>query len=127
MATIEERCFEKVEKKFGIILKDYQRKSLLSLYCGKDVFLSQPTGSGKSVCYQAFPYFHHYMSCHQTRKGDQEEVIKAIVVVVCPLIALMEDQMTSMKKKGVKGLVISSEKGEHEIMKVGFFPCAVRN
>ena len=51
---------------------------------GKDVLLVMPTGSGKSLCYQ-LPGI--------ARGGT--------TLVISPLIALMEDQVTKLKERGV--------------------------
>ena len=52
---------------------------------GRDVFLTLPTGSGKSVRYVALPLLFDSL-WHQ--EGH-------IVLVVSPLIALMQDQVSS--------------------------------
>lgn len=37
-------------------LKTEQRKAVLQLYEGRDVFVLLPTGYGKSICYQVLPF-----------------------------------------------------------------------
>jgi DNA topoisomerase-3 len=58
---------------------------------GKDVLLVMPTGSGKSLCYQ-LPGI--------ARGGT--------TLIVSPLIALMEDQVASLKARGLKAERIHS-------------------
>lgn len=53
----------------------------------KDVMAVMSTGYGKSLCFQ-FPAFF----------------TKRMVLVVCPLISLMEDQVLAMKKIGIPGI-----------------------
>ena len=80
-----------------IALKEEQKKAILAVYEGKDVFVSLPTGFGKSICFQILPFvFDH--------KGGGNHA----VVVVSPLIALMIDQVQSLRCKGVKAFIISS-------------------
>ena len=43
-----------------IALKEEQKKAILAVYEGKDVFVSLPTGFGKSICFQILPFvFDH--------------------------------------------------------------------
>ena len=37
-------------------LKDEQKKAILAVYKGKDVFVSLPTGFGKSICFQILSF-----------------------------------------------------------------------
>ena len=56
-----------------------QNRAIKSFMEGHDVFISLPTGSGKSLCFSALPYAFDY---HYKRVGS-------IVVVFSPLIALL--------------------------------------
>jgi len=67
-------------------VRPMQLQAIRSFMQGNDVFISLPTGSGKSLCYSVLPYaFDELLN----REGS-------IVVVVSPLIALMKDQVSSM-------------------------------
>ena len=78
-----------------ISLKKEQRSSMEAICNGHDVFVWLPTGYGTSLCYQALPFI---MDCKRGLVGSQE---RSLVLVVSPLIALMVDQVTSLRKRGV--------------------------
>ncbi len=62
-----------------------------SIYSGKDTLAILPTGGGKSLCFQV-PAI-----CHE-----------GITLVITPLISLMEDQVQSLKQKGVRAECLHS-------------------
>ena len=64
----------------------------------KDVFISLPTGSGKSLCYGCLPLVFDHL-----RKNGE----KAIVVVISPLRALMLDQAHGFSSKGVESVYVA--------------------
>ena len=61
-----------------------QQEIIEALIAGEDAFVLMPTGGGKSLCYQV-PALH--------RPG--------VAVVVSPLIALMKDQVDTLRASGV--------------------------
>ena len=64
---------------------------------GNDVFVSLPTGSGKSLCYCLLP-----LAFDLLRQTSQAK--SSIVLVVSPLIALMQDQVRAMNERGVRAV-----------------------
>ena len=66
------------------MLKPEQEAALLSFLGGRDVFVSLPTGYGKSLCYATLPAAFDSL---------RNTLSKSIVLVVSPLIALMKDQL----------------------------------
>jgi hypothetical protein len=71
--------------------RENQKTIIDTLLAGRDVFALMPTGSGKSLCFQ----------------------IPAIIrpgvgVVVSPLIALMQDQVTDLHQVGVRAHFLNS-------------------
>ncbi|MGO4450876.1 DNA helicase RecQ [Phyllobacterium sp. TAF24] len=69
---------------------------------GGDALVLFPTGEGKSFCYQ-IPAL-----CRQ-----------GVGVVICPLIALMRDQVEALKLAGVKAASINSSMSPQEIQSIG--------
>lgn len=68
-----------------------QLEAIEAVLSGSDCFCLMPTGGGKSMCYQV-PAL--------TKPG--------IVLVVSPLIALMENQVSTLKEKGIPAELLSS-------------------
>ena len=44
----------------NLTLKEEQRKTIEAVYQGNSVFVWLPTGFGKSICFQAFPFMIEY-------------------------------------------------------------------
>ena len=78
-----------------------QEDIINSIMSGKDTFAILPTGGGKSICYQ-IPAL----------------LLDGLTIVISPLIALMKDQVDSLKSKGILAEYISSGMGQDEINRV---------
>ena len=66
-----------------------QKSAIDKFVRGYDVFISLPTGSGKSLCYASLPGVFDRL--RQLVKESDRHL--SIVVVVSPLSALMQDQV----------------------------------
>ena len=89
------------------MLKPEQEAALLSFL---GVFVSLPTGYGKSLCYAALPAAfdslrNTFIICTPS---------KSIVLVVSPLIALMKDQVATLSAKGLSVGCITRESSDSE-------------
>ncbi|XP_041005568.1 ATP-dependent DNA helicase Q-like 3 isoform X1 [Juglans microcarpa x Juglans regia] len=78
-----------------------QFEAIEAVLSGRDCFCLMPTGGGKSMCYQ-IPAL--------AKPG--------IVLVVCPLIALMENQVMALKEKGIAAEYLSSIQTSHAKNKI---------
>ena len=64
-------------------IKKEQLEVILSFIAGRDVFVSLPTGFGKSLCFSILPLVF-----------DALGVKDSIVIVLTPLTAIMQDQVS---------------------------------
>jgi ATP-dependent DNA helicase RecQ len=71
-----------------------------SVLQGRDVFALMPTGSGKSVCYQIPAVL---------RPG--------VGIVISPLIALMQDQVSALKQNGLRADFLNSSLSAEEALR----------
>lgn len=93
------KSLEILERFWGFTaFRDLQQEIVESAIYGHDTFALLPTGGGKSICFQV--------------PGIARE---GVCLVISPLIALMEDQVTNLKKKGIKAELIVSGMSTKEI------------
>jgi ATP-dependent DNA helicase RecQ len=81
--------------------REHQQEIIEQVLAGNDVFVLMPTGSGKSICYQ----------------------IPAIIrpgvgLIVSPLIALMQDQVSALRQNGIKAEYLNSSLSFQEARRV---------
>ena len=77
-------------------LKVFQREGISALLQNRDVFVSQPTGSGKSIIFQSLGV------CKQiVETGSFSHPVMYKVLVIQPVISLMLDQMDKISKVGL--------------------------
>ena len=88
-----------------LALKKEQKDAMATVFRGEDVFLWLPTGFGKSVCYQTLPFLFDF------KLGRTGVCDRSTVIVISPLISLMTDQVTSLRKRGVSAAILSRREG----------------
>ena len=74
-----------------------------SSFPGKRPSAILPTGSGKSLIYQALPDIANVLAA----KGVKEFENKSVVVVVTPLLSIMETQIKELTNLGVPAVNLS--------------------
>lgn len=87
-----------IERHWGFrSLRPHQEQAMRAALDGRDSLVVMPTGGGKSLCYQAPAML----------RGDT-------TVVVSPLIALMKDQVDSLRQCGVPAIQLDSSQSTNE-------------
>ncbi|KAK6191082.1 hypothetical protein SNE40_002829 [Patella caerulea] len=92
----------------NIVLKDKQIETLQAVYDDKDCISILPTGYGKSLIFQLLPWF---------LKAKLSSPYTPIVLVVCPLNSIMQDQGTGLVKKGVQACYLNIKTSENNMGK----------
>lgn len=98
-----------VEKLGYSTLREHQVQAVKAFVRGQDVFVSLPTGSGKSLCFCILPALFDIL------RGVEE---RSVVVIVSPLIALMKDQVRVMNGRGLKSVYVGDCESEDAVAAV---------
>lgn len=100
--SVDERLLSLLQSRFG--MQEFRRGQLdilRSVAAGRDTLAVMPTGGGKSLCYQLPSLLKH-----------------GIVLVISPLIALMNDQVASLRRLGIAAGALHSGLEDEEKRKV---------
>ena len=101
-STDIERALETAAEKLGYSsLRPHQKRAVTKFVQGHDVFISLPTGSGKSLCFCILPGVFD-----ELREVADHSSMSSIVVVVSPLISLMKDQVRAMTERGMTAVFV---------------------
>ncbi|QCW99711.1 RecQ family ATP-dependent DNA helicase [Aggregatimonas sangjinii] len=76
-----------------------QEEVITAILENKDVLALMPTGGGKSVCFQV-----------------PALVMEGICIVVSPLVALIQNQVNSLRNKGIKAIALTGGIPQNEII-----------
>ena len=82
-----------------------QSDAVVAAIEGRDVCVLLPTGAGKSLCFQV-------PAIIAAQKGD------GTTLVISPLIALMNDQVATLKSRGIAAAALNSHQDTEEQAKV---------
>ena len=84
-------------------VREHQRKAIEGYCSGRDVFLSAPTGSGKSLTFEVALFIFDFL------EHGEQEVLSSVCLVVVPLVALMKDQVTSLLSRGISAASVGAD------------------
>ena len=91
----------------SIILKPKQVKCLEAVYFGRDVIAVLPTGYGKSLIFHLLPS----LFCDKLTSASNK---RAVVIVVSPLNALIENQIKKSYQGNIKAGILNVKKGKDD-------------
>ena len=103
-------ALDEVVREAGLTtLKRKQREAIEGIVSGKDVFVTVPTGYGKSIIYALLPSLYDKLlgksiNVEKTMESNYSfaGTTGSIVVCICPLTAIMVDQQKKFVMKGIK-------------------------
>lgn len=98
----------------NILLKVKQVICLENLYLKKDLVAVLPAGYGKSLVFQVLPRLLRERDARTASTRASTSVIKSVVLVVSPLNALMCDQISKLKEKGVEAAILGVKEGKDD-------------
>ncbi len=98
----EQHLLEKLKINFGYDSFRLEQQTIIeNILAKKDTLVIMPTGGGKSICFQLPALF-----------------FEGITLVISPLIALMKDQVDSLKANGISATYYNSSQSSEEQQQV---------
>ena len=83
---------KQLSERFGFAtFRPGQEEVIRAVLAGRDAMTVMPTGQGKSLCYQL-----------------PATILPGLTLVISPLIALMQDQVASLRQRGIKAAAFHS-------------------
>ncbi|WP_253269470.1 DNA helicase RecQ [Tenacibaculum mesophilum] len=102
MQITEQELLEKLKVNFGYDSFRLEQQAIIeNIVAKKDTLVIMPTGGGKSICYQLPALF-----------------FEGVTLVISPLIALMKDQVDSLKANGIPATFFNSSQSTEEQQQV---------
>ena len=105
MAAILEAIHKATQSAGYSELKEYQRNAVEAYLSNRDVFVSAPTGAGKSLLFELAPYAFEHLSANN----------KSVVLVIVPLVSLMKDQVNNLVSRGIPATYVGDTCSEDQL------------
>ena len=100
-------CTDALFPQFNITsFRQNQLQALYSFVCGEEVFVSLPTGLGKSLIFQMAPLVHTWLAINFATNSNLSWKKEPILVIINPLVALMQDQLKKLSSLGLKAAYV---------------------
>jgi len=97
-------------ERFGLAgFRHLQKEAITAHLLGQDSLCVMPTGSGKSLCYQG-----PAVLCREHSAFPIPHSAVPTTVVVSPLLALMQDQVDALQRRGISAAVLNSAQYVYE-------------
>ena len=97
-------------------LKEYQRNTVEAYLSNRDVFVSAPTGAGKSLTFELAPYAFEHLSVANK---------KSMVLVIVPLVSLMKDQVNNLVSRGIPASYVGDGCSEEQLRDIMDFKARI--
>jgi superfamily II DNA helicase RecQ len=93
-----------------------QQAAVDALLRGKNVSVVAPTGFGKSICFILPAVVLYHMPIQAALRPAPER--RAVTIVVSPLLALIADQVSNLRQRGIPAAMITSSESNAQNAKV---------
>ena len=100
--------------------RDYQIKCFEFLLNNFDSFVCQPTGSGKSIIFQALPFLSF---ARENPDVTQETLLKNChykASIISSLLSLMQDQLNFLKNIDIRAGCLSNNKEDQQLLEISW-------
>lgn len=99
-------------------LRPKQQDAVDAVLSGHDVNMTAPTGYGKSICFILPALVKFYLSSSNANSPDfnvpTDSGQRAVTLVVSPLLALISDQVSALRRRHIPVAMISSGQSDKE-------------
>ena len=89
-------------------IRENQRNVVEACVVGRDVLMVAPTGSGKSLTFHIAPFLLDFY------KHGERNLVDTVCRGIFPLVLVMKEQVSILREKWVKAVVLGLETSERE-------------